>query len=304
MSAPLALPETSPETPFLFRLEPAAQYSIEQLTAAYNQTRVDYLVPMPMNAARLAEYVHHYDVDLAHSFVAEADGQMLGLGMLGVRPRATWVTRLGVLPVERRNGVGRAILQSLLDASEQLGRPQTILEVIQNNTPAHQLFLANGFKEARELVVLRRPPGPPPFPPPGEARWLERAEALALLAQRLQPESWITDTPSLVHVDNLMGFVLTLPAVGRGWLIFEHQRHGKFIVVLARLALRTEAGDPVQVGQALLAHLYRRFPDLDTHTENIDATNPHLPALHALGYVESFRRIEMCRARGAGGPAA
>lgn len=32
------------------RLIPTSQFTIEQLTAIYNQTRVDYLVPMPMNA--------------------------------------------------------------------------------------------------------------------------------------------------------------------------------------------------------------------------------------------------------------
>ena len=36
---------------------PADRYTIEELTDLYNQTRVDYLVPMPMNADRLGEYV-------------------------------------------------------------------------------------------------------------------------------------------------------------------------------------------------------------------------------------------------------
>ena len=35
---------------------PAAQFTIQELTDLYNQTRVDYLVPMPMSADRLAEY--------------------------------------------------------------------------------------------------------------------------------------------------------------------------------------------------------------------------------------------------------
>ncbi len=295
ISAPPPHSDLAPEAHASFNLIPASRYTIEQLTQAYNQTRVDYLVPMPMNPARLAEYVHHYDVDLEHSFVAETEGQLLGLGMLGVRPTSAWITRLGVLPVQRRFGVGRALVFALLEASERLGRAQTILEVIQHNTPAYQLFLAHGFQETRELIVLRRPPGPPPSAPAGEARWLERAEMLKLLGERRHPESWITDTPSFAHVENLLGIWVTLPDGGQGWLVCEHQRHGKFIVVLARLALVTGQGDPTQVGQALLTHLYQRYPDLDTHVENVDATDPHLAALHTLGYVESFRRIEMVR---------
>jgi len=38
-----------------------------------------------------------------------------------------------------------------------------------------------------------------------------------------------------------------------------------------------------------------RFFDLDTQVENIPVNDPHLPAYYDLGYVESFRRIEMYR---------
>src|SRR3990172_6087967 len=192
MSAPLSMPDAVAP----FQLAPASRYSIEQLTAAYNQTRVDYLVPMPMNAARLADYIRTYDVDLAHSFVAAA-GQMLGLGLLGVRPDCTWITRLGVLPVQRRHGVGRAIVEALLEASETVGGERTVLEVIKNNVPAYNLFWDSGFREARELLVLRRPPGPPAVAPVGEARWLDRAEALALAEQRPGPRPGIHHAPSL-----------------------------------------------------------------------------------------------------------
>jgi hypothetical protein len=48
------------------KLIPASQFTLDELTGIYNQTRVDYMVPMPMNAARLAEYISVYDVDLDH----------------------------------------------------------------------------------------------------------------------------------------------------------------------------------------------------------------------------------------------
>jgi ribosomal protein S18 acetylase RimI-like enzyme len=278
-----------------FQLHLAGQFSIEALTAAYNQTRVDYLVPMPMNAARLAEYIRVYDVHLDKSFVALDDGEMLGLAMLGVRPGRSWVTRLGVLPVRRRRGVGRALTQALLDASTQVDARLTVLEVIKNNTPAYQLFAQSGFQATRELLVLRRPPGLPPFPPVGDVRRLSRDEIEACLTTRPTRESWITQTESLVHVDGLMGLALSMPDGGRGVLVFEQQRHGKFIIILSRLTLLTEQGEPATVGRALLTHLHHRYPELDTHIENIALDDPHLPAFFDLNYVESFRRIEMHR---------
>jgi len=82
------------------KLIPASQFTIEQLTAIYNQTRVDYLVPMPMNSTRLAEYISMYDVDLDHSRIALLDNVLLGVAMQGVRDGRAWLTRLGVLPTD------------------------------------------------------------------------------------------------------------------------------------------------------------------------------------------------------------
>ena len=102
------------------KLIPASQFTIEQLTAIYNQTRVDYLVPMPMNALRLAEYISTYDVDLEHSLVALQDDALLGVAILGVRDGRAWLTRLGVLPNTRRNGIGEALTTGLIEQAEKL----------------------------------------------------------------------------------------------------------------------------------------------------------------------------------------
>jgi ribosomal protein S18 acetylase RimI-like enzyme len=270
------------------QLVPATSFSIDQLVAAYNQTRVDYLVPMPMNAARLAEYIHLYNVDLDRSQVAVVEDQILGLAMLGVRPNQTWITRLGVLPVKRRRGVGEALMRALLDATKQLRINCTSLEVIKHNTPAHMLFLKLGFTETRELLILRRPPGPPAEVPAAEVEWLDRAGALALLSARTTPPAWTNETRSLANIENLIGLSLRLPNGSAGWLIFEKQ---KFI--LSHFVMRTSRGDAVALGRALLAHLYQRYSELDTHAENIPVDDPHLPAFFDTRFVESFRRIEM-----------
>src|SRR4051812_49271593 len=77
---------------------PASAYSFEQLAELYNQTRLDYIVPMPMNSKRLADYVRFYDVDLERSTIAlNGDKLPIGLIMIGIRADHAWVTRLGVL---------------------------------------------------------------------------------------------------------------------------------------------------------------------------------------------------------------
>lgn len=131
---------------------------------------------MPMNAARLTEYISVYDVDLDHSLVAMQGDEMRGVAMLGVREGRAWITRLGVIPTTRRTGVGEALTVGLLEQARKLNINFDMLEVIKNNTPAHTLFLKLGFYEIGELLVLRRSPVPPPDPVVASAERLDRAE--------------------------------------------------------------------------------------------------------------------------------
>ncbi len=268
----------------------ASTFTLKQLTMIYNQSRVDYLVPMPMNLARMEEYIRIYDIDLDNSFVAMHTEQMLALGMLGVRPGRAWITRLGVIPGDRRRGVGWALMTALLEAAERKGISFTMLEVIKNNMPAHQLFLKLGYREAGELLVLRRPPGPPPDYPTGKPQWLMRSESLALLDTRPNLPPWTNQDESLNNAPDMYGLTLELPDGSAGWLVHQRQRF-----TMSRFVLQTVSGNPVTVGRELLAHLHERFFDLDTSIENIYVNDPHLPAFYELGYVESFRRIEMYR---------
>ncbi len=272
-------------------LNPASEYTIQDLTDIYNRTRVDYLIPMPMNAARLEEYIHTYDVDLEHSLVATQDGETLGVAMLGVRAERAWVTRLGVIPDTRRRGTGQALTAGLLDQASSLGIGFTMLEVIKNNEPAHRLFLKLGFYEVGELLVLRRSPTmPPPDPIVAEARRLERAEALDLVGRDRGTQPWTNQSETLFNALDVSGLRLMLPDGSEGWLVYQRQKF-----TLTRFAYKTEKGDPVKMARAFLSHLHCQYPRLDTQLENIQVSDPHLPAFYELGYVESFRRIEMWR---------
>ena len=274
------------------KLIPASRFNFEQLAGIYNQTRVDYMVPMPMNAARLAEYVATYDIDLDYSLVATTqDGEMLGVSMLGVREGRTWVTRLGVIPNTRRNGVGQAIMQSLIEQTDHLQRNFIMLEVIKNNAPAQQLFLKLGFREIGELLVLRRSPLIPPLSPiVADAQRLDRLDALVLVNHDRGTQPWTNQSESLINAQEVSGLRLTLADGSRGWLVYQRQ---KFL--LTRFAFKTEVGDPAKVALAFLSHLHFQYPRLDTQIENIQINDPHLPAFYEMGYIESFRRIEMWR---------
>lgn len=269
----------------------ASHFTVQELVQLYNQTRVDYLVPMPMNEKRLAEYIHTFDVDLSLSCVARTeDGQVLGLCMLGIRPPLAWITRLGVLPTIRRSGAGSALMDAMLANAQKLGMEETHLEVIRNNVPAHRLFLKKGFKEVNEYLVMRRAPHPAPEPVQGSAIWLDREAALGLLGSYPRHLTWITALHSMQNTPDTLGLQVELGKYGAGWLVFRYHKFS-----LSHLIFHTDHGSPIKIGIQLLANLYSRYPLHDTYAENIQVQDPHLPALLGMGYFDNFRRIEMRR---------
>lgn len=273
-----------------FDVIPASAFSYEELTEAYNKTRVDYIVPMPMNVSKLREYVETYDVDMTASAVAVDGNEVLGLAMLGVREKRAWITRLGVIRSNRKRGTGEGLVNYLIAQALEHEAAHIIIEVIENNTPAYNLFTKKGFQKTRDLLVLRRPPADLPAADDlnVDIQTLNYHDSLAQLKTRRSLPSWIDEYESLNKAGNLAGLWVSLPDGSRGWLVYQNT-----VFQLGRLVLQTEAGDPIRVGQALLYHLHARHPVQDTKTENLPVDDPHWPAFKNNGYLVTFRRNEM-----------
>lgn len=274
-------------------IHPASNYSFEQLTEAYNETRVDYLVPMPMNVARLMEYCRVYDVSLEHSCVAAEDAVMLGLGMLGVRHQRGWITRLGVLPIGRRKGTGSALMSGLLEAATKQSLKTMWLEVIKGNAPAHNLFRKYGFQETRELIVARRAPkadiNQALFDQVKQITTLNHEDAIILLSHRQSRPNWLNETESLQNAHNLSALLVELKNGGRGWITYHAG-----LLQLTRLIVEVTVGDPTEVTEAILNVLHQRHKRQDSIAENLCEDEKWL-GFQKAGYFDSFRRIEMKR---------
>jgi RimJ/RimL family protein N-acetyltransferase len=97
-----------------------------------------------------------YDFDLARSRVALEGDERIGLANLGVRGARGWIGGVGVVPAARRRGVGRALMEALLEA----GPPVIGLEVMERNEPARKLYESLGFEHVRMLEVWSLPEVP------------------------------------------------------------------------------------------------------------------------------------------------
>ncbi len=275
---------------------PASAYSFEELADIYNRTRVDYIVPMPMNSKRMAEYVHLYDVDLGLSLVSlDTDRSPTGLIMIGVRNDHAWITRLGILPEKRRNRLGQDLMETSINRLRENGIRRVQLEVIKGNAPAHQLFLKLGFVECRELLVIRRPPRPVTtalLPEGATVSPLESSAIMKCLETRETHIAWTEETASLTNISALKGFCIDLPSGETGWLIYQFSTFELTHIVLS-------PGASTTMMDALICQLHKQHPMHDTKIENIPREHSAWQVFQKFDYLEVFSRIEMYKDFGA-----
>lgn len=253
---------------------------------------------MPMTPARLKEYIDTYDVNLPASCVV-IDGEepelIMGLGMLGVRENRSWITRVGVLPYTRKLGAGSHIIDELILTSEKLGIEFTWLEVISGNEPAHRLFVRNRFKQTRELMVLRRPPGTKieaegELPSPKTIETIDRTAAIQQMVFEDERPNWLNQSETFQNVSKLEVRKLVFANGWEGWVFYE-----KTLLQLKRVFVQVLSGPADKVTARVLAWLHREFPMPDAACENFEVNDPRIQGYLRVGYFESFRRIEMVR---------
>ncbi len=272
----------------------ASQYSYEELTDIYNQTRIDYIVPMPMSAHRMREYVDAYDVDLSASVVSFYDKTATGIGMLGLRDNRAWITRLGVIPNSRGRRNGIFLMDALFHQAQLKHVDRIQLEVISGNEPAHNLFHRYGFQETRELSIVRRPPRHQQHhnPLPNAIITALTFHQIIDLLNNNRPAgaSWIDETSSILKKGQLFGYKLIVNAEQHGWVVFHSTsfQMGYFV-----MDATPELYDEIIL--SLLHSVHKMHSQKDTKIENVPVNHRLFELFQQAGYIESFRRIEMER---------
>ena len=138
------------------KLVPAADLSTTELAELFTRGYEGYYVPMQVDEQAMAFMLDAWDIDLTRSRVALDDDERVGVANLGVRGEWSWVGGLGVVPAARRRGIGRLLMEALLEVA-----PGSVtLEVLEQNEPAIGLYEALGFERTRVLEVWSVPETP------------------------------------------------------------------------------------------------------------------------------------------------
>jgi GNAT superfamily N-acetyltransferase len=167
-------------------LEPASSLPPAELAELFNAAYEGYVTPFSLTEPALRFMLEAFDYHLDGSLLARADGEPVGLALLGLRGRASWCGGVGVVPAARGTGLGERLMRALLDSARALGASRMQLEVIDRNEPARALYEKLGFEHVRDLEVWGLETQAGWEPSPGS---VEEAHA-RIRMRRDRPEPW------------------------------------------------------------------------------------------------------------------
>ncbi len=94
-----------------------------------------------------------------HIVVAVSDGVVVGFAS-GVhyvhpdKPAEMWINEVGVSPTHQRQGIGRAVVQALLDHARSIGCREAWVLTDYENVAARKMYGACGGEEAVDAALM------------------------------------------------------------------------------------------------------------------------------------------------------
>ena len=86
--------------------------------------------------------------------MADADGELVGIGVLCINGPVGWVGTVWVEPAWRRRGVGRAVTQATLDAADEARCRTLVLVATSEGRPLYERL---GFEVQTFYRILEAP---------------------------------------------------------------------------------------------------------------------------------------------------
>ena len=90
-------------------------------------------------------FLDELQVDCARSILAEVDGRIVGYVLFWFLPEEVDIHNIAVHPDFRRQGIGRLLLEQVVDSARRQERLRVTLDVRFSNAPAQNLYRSFGF---------------------------------------------------------------------------------------------------------------------------------------------------------------
>lgn len=135
-------------------LKPASDYPLPDLVYLLNLSFEEYLVPITFNLVQFLTMTRKDSVDLFASRVLVADEQAVGLALIARRGWTSRLAAMGLVKSMRGQGAGGWFMHKLIQEARDRYDHAMVLEVIEQNERAVQLYQRCGFQTVRRLIGL------------------------------------------------------------------------------------------------------------------------------------------------------
>jgi ribosomal protein S18 acetylase RimI-like enzyme len=113
----------------------------------------DYEVQLDLPIEKFIQMIKNNDLNFAYSVGAFERDELIGFIMGGYRQidglACCYDGGTGILPEYRQKGIGKKLVSAWLDRLQKMAVDRVILEVLENNTPAIELYKKAGFQIER-----------------------------------------------------------------------------------------------------------------------------------------------------------
>jgi ribosomal protein S18 acetylase RimI-like enzyme len=118
-----------------------------------------YVMPVNVSAPGYERRFRPENLDPFASYVYFRETRPVSVVLVARRGWTSRIAAMAVAPEERGMGLGKRIMQGVIDAAAERGDRSVLLEVFEHNTPAVRLYVNLGFSKLRRLVGYHREPG-------------------------------------------------------------------------------------------------------------------------------------------------
>lgn len=139
----------------LYTYKPLTDVSYKQIHEAFGKAFADYVLPFKMSLEELIFMIERRGYKADISFGAFYNEELVGFTLNGLGKwngkLTAYDTGTGVVKEHRKKGIAKQIFEESLPALKENHVKQYLLEVIDTNTPAIDLYKKMGFEEVRKL---------------------------------------------------------------------------------------------------------------------------------------------------------
>lgn len=138
---------------------PVAECTATVVADALTRSFEGYVMPVNVSAQGYERRFRPENLDPFASRVYFRDATPVAVLLVARRGWISRIAAMAVAPEVRRRGVGKQVMRGAIQDAVSRGDRSILLEVIEQNTPAVELYTGLGFSPLRRLVGYRHEPG-------------------------------------------------------------------------------------------------------------------------------------------------